>query len=368
MKILVLAPPMEAGGVQIYTGTLVRALRRICGDPAVRLLAVPRTPALHSKSSGKLSASAKARFFVQGMGAAASWRPRLCICTHIALAPVGQSIRALFAERFWVSAHGIEVWGNLSRWKRHSLRAADKVLAVSAFTRQRVMTRHGVSASRAVVLPNALDDEILSVAPDPGKLQALSLLDKPAILTVARLSAAEQYKGHDVVLRALPEVQKRIPNVVYLIAGDGDDRGRLEGLARELGLSGAVHFLGAMNRAELAACYRACEVFAMPARTVLDDFAPKGEGFGIAFLEAMAFARPVIGPRGGAPAEFIRHGENGLLVDPDDPQDLAAALVALLSQRDLAIAMGQRGRQLVEQDYSLEAMIRRLEELLPSPK
>ena len=72
-------------------------------------------------------------------------------------------------------------------------------------------------------------------------------------------------------------------------------------------------------------------VFVLPARTVLDDRSPKGEGFGIVFLEAMAFGKPVVGSNCGAPAELIRHGENGLLVIPEDPASVAEALVHLLT-------------------------------------
>jgi phosphatidylinositol alpha-1,6-mannosyltransferase len=367
MRILVISPPMgEAGGIQVYTATLVRALREISGDANVRLLAVPDPPASDSGRTPRLSPLAKGFFFLHAFREALRWRPSLCICTHVALAPLGHAIQVVLRCPFWVSAHGIEIWGRLSRWRHRALRAAEKVLAVSAFTRNRIIARHQISPSRVVVLPNALDGDLASVAPDGRILGSLRLLERRPILTVGRLSAAERYKGHDVILRALPAILERIPGAVYLIAGDGDDRSRLEALARELGVAEIVSFLGRVNRAELSACYLACEVFALPARTVIDDSAPKGEGFGISYLEAMAFGRPVIGPRAGAPAEFIRHGENGLLVDPESPEEVAAACVSLLSQRDLARAMGERGRCLVEQEYSFEALVRRLEALLQS--
>jgi glycosyltransferase involved in cell wall biosynthesis len=367
MKILVLALPMgEAGGIQVYTATLVRALRKISGDSAVRLLAVPDPPASSSAHAPGLSSAAKARFFLRALLQAMRWRPDLCICTHVALAPLGHVIHVILRCPFWVSAHGIEVWGRLSRSRHRALSAADRVLAVSAFTRDRVVARHQLSPLRTNVLANVLDGDLLSLAPDARKLESLHLVDRRPILTVGRISAAERYKGHDVLLHALPAILERVPRALYLVAGGGDDRARLESLARKMGVADSVSFLGRMNRAELAACYRACEVFALPARTVLDDDAPKGEGFGIAYLEAMAFGRPVIGPRAGAPAEFIRHGETGLLVDPDDPAEVAAACISLLIQPELARAMGERGRRLVEQEYSFDALVQRLEALLHS--
>lgn len=367
LRILVLSPPMEEpGGIQIYTATLVHALRVLCGEESVRLLSLPALPPVDSRRGTGLSFSAKSSFFLHAAREARRWRPRVTICTHVGLAPIGHFISKVFSGSCWVSAHGIEVWGRLSSVKKHAFRSADKILAVSAFTRAQIIERHGVSAARVVVMPNALDSELLGIAPDNRKLVALNLGATRPILTVARLSASERYKGHDIVLRALPVVLARFPEAVYLIAGDGNDRSRLGQLARDSGVTQSVHFLGSLNRAELAACYRACEIFAMPARTILNDAVPKGEGFGIAFLEAMAFARPVIGPNSGAPAEFIRDGESGLLVNPEDEGDVAAAILRFLSDRGFARDLGERARSLVEREYSFDALVRRLRPLITS--
>jgi phosphatidyl-myo-inositol dimannoside synthase len=367
-RILVLSPPLEEpGGVQAYTATLVRALRGICGEENVLLISLPAPRTAGASSSARLSLSDKASFFWHAVREAARLRPRLTVCTHVGLAPVGHFTSKILGGDAWVSAHGIEVWGRLSPVKRHAFRTANKILAVSAFTRERIIQRHGISAASAIVLPNALDGELLTIAPDTRKIAPLRLDAKRPILTVGRLAAAERYKGHDDLLRALPAVLARFPDVVYLIAGDGDDRARLEQVARDSGVANAVHFLGSLNRAELAASYNSCEVFAMPSRTVLDDAAPKGEGFGIAFLEAMSFARPVIGPDRGAPAEFIRHGETGLLVDPENPAAIAASILQLLAEPGLARELGERGRALVEREYSFDSLVHRLQPLLASP-
>jgi phosphatidylinositol alpha-1,6-mannosyltransferase len=96
----------------------------------------------------------------------------------------------------------------------------------------------------------------------------------------------------------------------------------------------------------------------------VDDHAPKGEGFGIVFLEAMAFGKSVIGPNYGAPTEFIRHGEHGLLVDPGSPEEIAEALIALLIWPDLARRMGKAGREWVRQEFSFERFKERMEHIL----
>jgi phosphatidylinositol alpha-1,6-mannosyltransferase len=176
--------------------------------------------------------------------------------------------------------------------------------------------------------------------------------------------AWERYKGHDVVLRALPSVVAKIPNLTYVIVGGGDDRLRLERLAQELGLNEHVIFTGEVTESELAALYHRSEVFLLPARTVIDEYNPKGEGFGIVFLEAMAFGKPVIGPNYGAPAELIRHGECGLLVDPEDPAAVADALIHLLNAPKEAKSMGESASRWVRQAYSFNSLCRRLGELL----
>jgi len=184
--------------------------------------------------------------------------------------------------------------------------------------------------------------------------------ERRVLLTVARMDATEQYKGHDVVLRALPSVIGKVANLSYIIVGDGDDRIRLEDLARELGVADHVVFTGGINDCELAAIYRRSEIFVLPARTVVNSPNPKGEGFGIVFLEAMAFGKPVVAPRYGAPAEIIRDGQHGLLVDPENPASVANALSTLLGNPDAALAMGKAGRDHVRMHYSYDSFRDRL--------
>jgi len=135
-------------------------------------------------------------------------------------------------------------------------------------------------------------------------------------------------------------------------------------LARDLGIGDSVQFAGAVSPEELNVCYDRCCIFAMPARTDLDERAPRGEGFGIVFLEAMAHGKPVVGPRVGAPAEFIRSGEHGLLVDPVNPGEIAAALVELLEDPARARRMGAAGKEWVAREFSFDRFCERLRDAL----
>ena len=357
---LVLALPMEGyGGIQRYTATLVRTLVELFKEKGVRLLAIKRSSGGDGRGSARLRLGVKVGFLAKTLRNAFAWRPDLVICAHVALAPLGWLLRTLWGSEYWVIAYGIEVWGRLPRWNHRALVRSDRLVAISDFTRQQLVRRQGVPPGRTCVLPPALETEWLSKA---VTWTACPRRDsRPTLLTVSRLDESERYKGHDVVLRALVQVREKVPGVLYLVVGDGNDRPRLEELTCSLGLDGSVRFLGAVSPEELTACYRDCDVFLMPSNTVLDGFAPKGEGFGIVFLEAMAYGKPVIGPNLGAPTEWIRHGEHGLLVNPEDSQGVAQALIEMLLSPKRAQEMGAAGRDWVQREYGYENFRKRVQ-------
>ena len=363
MKALVLAPPLaSAGGIQRYTACLVRALQEVLGGQNVRCIAIPESA--NASAHGRFSAALKLRFGWQALWESARWKPDLIICSHLALGPIGRLLAILGRRPYWVFVYGIEAWGELPGWKGGALRRADRVIAISAFSREQVVQRHKIDEERISILPCTLDETLLRVEPAADGACARISKEKRLVLTVARMAAAERYKGHDEVLRALPMVVSRIPNLTYAIVGEGDDRPRLEGLTQELGLTQNVVFTGEVTDSELAALYHRSEVFLMPARTVIDKHNPKGEGFGIVYLEAMAFGKPVIGPNYGAPMEIIRHGQHGLLVDPNDPAAISVALLDLLGHPDKAREMGQAGSEWVRTNYSYNSFRGRLLEIL----
>jgi len=366
-RVLVLAPPLSsAGGIQRYTASLIRALRDLLGDRNVRCLAIPDTA--NGNGHGRFSAGLKLRFGSQALREAARWSPDLIICTHLALGPIGWLLASLRRRPHWIVAHGIEAWASLPHGKRGALRQADRVIVTSAFSREQVVKRHQIAGERIASLPCTLDDTLLSVEPARngsfGLISDRQSVNRRIALTVARMAASERYKGHDVVLRALPSVVAKVPDLIYVVVGDGDDRPRLESLAKQLGLREHVVFTGQVSDSELAAFYQRSEVFVLPARTVVDEHNPKGEGFGIVFLEAMAFGKPVIGPNYGAPAEIIRHGETGLLVDPEDATSVAEGLLKLLTNPGQAREMGKAGSEWVREHYSYASFRERLGEIL----
>jgi phosphatidyl-myo-inositol dimannoside synthase len=364
-RTLILTPSLQnSGGIQRYTRTLTRALEEILGSSNVRMIAAG-DPRVSSRTGRmKLSASSRFGFAWRAFWGAARWQPDLIICTHLSLGSAGWAAKLVTRSPCWIVLHGIEAWRELPYWKRISLKHADRVIVTSNFSREQVMRQHKIGSEPISSLPCTVDEKLLGVTPvRNGRYPQLSN-EQRVILTVARMDATEQYKGHDVVLRALPSVIEKVANLTYVIVGDGDDRPRLELLARELGVANHVVFTGEINDSELVALYQRSELFVLPARTVVSSPNPKGEGFGIVFLEAMAFGKPVVGPRYGAPAEIIRDGQNGLLVDPEDPASLAEALSRLLADPDVAVAMGKAGRNYVRANYSYGAFCEKLREAL----
>lgn len=169
------------------------------------------------------------------------------------------------------------------------------------------------------------------------------------------MSLAEQYKGHDVVLRAMPELLRRFPDLRYDIVGDGDARPGLQVLAQELGVTEAVRFHGIVSETELQGHYAQASLFIMPSRA---------EGFGFVFLEAMAQGLPVVAGNMDATPEVVVHGETGLLVDPTSPAQIADAVTALLGDADLRHRMSLAAQRRVKEHFSFPQFRRQLLSIL----
>ncbi len=173
----------------------------------------------------------------------------------------------------------------------------------------------------------------------------------PYLLTVARL---DFHKGIDTVIRALPAVRAAYPTLRYLVAGVGTYGPQLRRLAADMGLGDVVRFLEFVPDDDLPALYNLATLFVMVSRR----HELLVEGFGISLLEASSSGLPVIGGRTGGVPEAVREGETGLLVDPDDPSAVAAAIRQLLGDRELRARMGAAGRRFVTGHYNWDRVAR----------
>jgi phosphatidylinositol alpha-1,6-mannosyltransferase len=148
-------------------------------------------------------------------------------------------------------------------------------------------------------------------------------------------------KGIDKVMEAV-EILADEHDILYVVAGVGPDRKRLEGLAEKLGISSRVVFTGRVPENRIASLYAACDIFVMPTRIEADGSV---EGFGIVYLEAGSQGVPVIGPRIGGSADAIEDGVTGYLVDAADVSEIARRMRQLLENPALARQMGSAGRE-----------------------
>ena len=268
-------------------------------------------------------------------------------CGHLYMATLAAVLAKLLRARLWVQVHGTDAWQELSSLRRRSVETAALVTSVSRYTRRRLLEWVDIDPARVKVLPVTIDPRFRPGPKPASLLQRYSAIGKKVIVTVSRLASSEQYKGHDRVIRALPSILARYPDALYLVAGDGDDRPRLEALAADLGLSEKVRFVGLVASEELPDYFRVADVFVMPST---------GEGFGIVFLEAMASGIPVIGGNRDGSLDALADGVLGLAVDPENEEELVSAICRALCN---APAEDSRSRRFDIQFFTeqLEALL-----------
>ena len=287
---------------------------------------------------------------------AARLKPDVILYGHILLLPLAAAGRILTPHsRQCLFAHGIEVWGNGHRrapgWERRNIgRWIDRVAAVSDYTAAAMRNAYGLQPDRFRRIFCAVDaaDQIAAPHSDTPKRGY-------RLLSVARLSPEDAYKGWDKVILALPELVEAGLDPHYDIVGEGPLRAELADLAESLGLGDRVHFFGRLDERALDRAYSRADVFVMPS---------KKEGFGIVFLEAWSHGLPVVAGNQDASPEIVADGTNGFTVNPDSPAEVAAAILRLARNTEAARDMAGRGVRMVRERYSHERFRDRLEMIL----
>ena len=217
---------------------------------------------------------------------------------------------------------------SLARLEKWNARRAGRVLVTSQHSRRVAIAAYGLDPEITRVVP-----EGISVSDWQDRTFGGLPADRPPVI----LSVARQYrrKNTSTLIRAMIGVLREVPDARLRVVGDGPEMGRLEQLVRSLGLADSVTFLGALEGVDAVRDEMArARVFCLPSRQ---------EGFGIVFLEAMAAGLPIVAARCGAVPETAPHGEVALLVDPDDVEELASALVRILRDADLSTRLARGG-------------------------
>ena len=370
MKIDVWVPDFAGatGGIQTFSYFLVHGLKDSFPDAELTVFAkndrcVPPADELNVArfhATGTWPAWQRTTAFTLALLTHTLWhRPDLIIIAHINFVPVAYLAQKFLGIPYWAIGHGVEVWKKPNFQVKTALRNAAKLMAVSSFTRARMSEVLELPVDKIDLLPDTFDPADFMIGPKPRFLLKRYGLrpEQPVILTIARLASEERYKGYDQILQALLDIRERFPDVCYLLGGRGPDRLRLEGIVSRLGLEKNVVFAGYIRDDELTAHYNLCDVFAMPS---------KGEGFGIVFLEASACGKPVVAGNKDGSADALLNGKLGMLVDPDNRNQIAAAIIQILSTQQTPGILCDPAmlRQLVIEAYGYPRFVERLKQLV----
>jgi len=356
------------GGIQTWAVELAKRLAVACEAFAVVAPDVPggrdadRELGLRVLRTGSpntlvaASAPAIARLVMQGGYDATLHAQWSTLPAALGLRAVGR------IERVAVAAHGRELllqpWNRVgaaqrgyTAIRRTTLGRADRVLAGSAFTAG-LARDLGVLPERIRITHYGTDPERFRPRDATELRMRLGLGVRPVLLTIARLV---RRKGVDVVIDAVRRIREQVPDVAYVVAGEGPEAQALATRAQQLGVEDSVHFVGAVSDHELPLYYALGDVFVMPSRSDPPDV----EGFGIVFLEAAACEKPVVATRAGGIPDAVADGETGLLVPENAPQAFADAALSLLRDRARAAELGRRGRQRVLADFTWDRVVDR---------
>lgn len=263
----------------------------------------------------------------------------------------GVALRSLFKLPMLMFCHGDEISQTDRRRHQPKVRDfiyhhADVIIAANQFAYDGLV-RIGIPENRLHKLtPGVNLAEFHPRPPRQDLIERYGLQGARVLLTVARMVPR---KGHKIVLDALSKVIREVPNVKYVIAGDGPEKENLQQQARRLGLEETVIFAGDVPHEEVCDFYNLCDVFIMANRL---EAGGDVESFGMVFTEANAVGKPVIGGRSGGTAEAVLDGKTGFLADPGNADEIADRLLLLLQNQDLAKRMGAAGLARVRAEFN----------------
>lgn len=220
---------------------------------------------------------------------------------------------------------------HLLKW---SYRQAKVILVPSEFTKRKILELAQENYP-IFIIHNGVNFARFQKDVDIGDLKA-RFLGKKILLTVGGL---KNRKGQDLVIKALPKLKDKFPNIKYLLVGDGDWKNYLEQLIAENNLSDFVEFIGSVKNDELVKYFKLCDIYIHTPRVVNYNF----EGFGIVYLEASACKKPIIATDAGGIRDAVIENKTGLIVGDGDIQGIIDNTIKLLSDDELVSSLGQSG-------------------------
>lgn len=341
------------GGIQTYLrrlweilgawgedrGSLVRCLSLMDGFAEPTLHPRPVREEGFSGCQGR-----KVTFVLRAISEIWKFRNGLVIVGHIRQAALVWMLKRMGLIRgYLLVIYGIDAWARLRWWERRAAGGAACIVAISGYTAQEFSRHNNIPLEQLRVIPPALAEDRIS----PPRPVAQVNGDTFQVLTVGRLSLDDRPKGIGALIQAVAHALRKGAQVKLTVVGDGDDGSALKDLALRLELEDEITFVGSASEDRLRELYQECDLFALPSRK---------EGFGIVFLEAMRFGKPVIGGNHGGTPEIIDHGVDGVLVDTSNVEGLAQYLVEFSKSPALRRQMGLKGYEKVRKRYLFSRM------------
>ncbi|TXC81398.1 glycosyltransferase family 4 protein [Luteibaculum oceani] len=282
------------------------------------------------------------------------------ILGHLNLAPVALLSTIFFPKKkYFLVIHGLELWLPLSFFKKQLLKRVDKCITVSSFSSQRLQ-RIGIPREKIQILHNTVGVNDYPVVQSQSNLEQwkshyTSIKNSFIMLTTARMSSNEGYKGYDRVIKSLPIILKKIPNIHYVLVGkyDEQEKQRLDNLINQYQVQNHVTFTGFVSEDELRIWMTQSNLFIMPSTM---------EGFGIVYIEAMASGTPVIAGNKDGSVDALAGGELGMLVDPESVDEIANAVIHIHNNYE-HVLKGEALRAAVIRKFGFEVFSKKVEEI-----
>jgi glycosyltransferase involved in cell wall biosynthesis len=268
--------------------------------------------------------------------------------------------RALGVDRVFYNDHSSDRSGPPRMRRLLAERAAGLplhgVIGVSRYVRERAIERGWAAPDRVHAVYNGVDLDAIKGAAESARAFRERYRIPEGRRIVSQTSWIVPYKGVDKLVRAAPQVLAQLPDVHFVIVGEGEQRPELERLAAELGIADHVTWTGVVQRPVEEGVFAASDVCCQLSRWK--------EAFGLTIAEAMSFGVPVVATRVGAIPELVADGENGFLVGPDEVEGVARAITALLSDAELRERLGRAARKRAEEMFDLRRTVARYLEIL----
>ena len=339
-----LATYSQTGGIENFNKTFLKALNVLDNITSISVYDVENksdTKNIEYKNFNKKKITASL-YLLKNI-----YKIEKLFVAHLNLLPIVIVSKILNPKiEVYLSIYGIEVWKKLPLVYRFFL-SKIRILSISTYTTQQFKKFNLLNGDNIFYLPPAIDIKVANNFSNVYNDYEFN------ILSVTRLDSSDNYKGVDTILKTLPLLVKKIPNLKYTIIGKGNDQGRLKKLAKDLQVDSYVEFKGFVEYIE--PYYHYCDIFALPS---------KGEGFGIVYIEAMKYKKPCIASDEGGQTDVVIDNKTGFLCKYDNTQCLEKKIFELYRNKNLKKEFGESGYKHLINNFTFDKFTERLKEIL----